>query len=272
MLSSLLEKAIGSGKAYYTKYTHAFSTFGSLTIPEDTTVVVTDIKWNHFFSGITDNLSSTIRDVIRNNEYQLKIDGNKSVNYMTYRNQININLFNDIASSVYGEISLDTPVLELYSGSGGSGVACGMLQLGAPIIQDVFFVCQKYVKLTITRNCYGQQTSVGTVGTLNPSAAEQRLPNGVSNANLLLHATLDSPAPITQMVIAPPNKENANAPNNLRLHENYIQDINGTYSICYSPFNAGLLNTINMPFATTPLVELGLVIFNNNNFDKVMNS
>lgn len=272
MITPLLEKAIGQGKAYYTKYTHAFSTFGSLTIPDDTTIIITDIKWNHFFSARTNSGSETIRDVIRNNEFQLKIDGNKSINYMTYRNKIHLNLFNPTVAATYGEISLDTPVAELYSGSGGSGVACGLFELGNPIIQDVFFICQKFIKLTVTRNAYGDATSLGNVGILNTTANEQVPPNGVAGVNLLLSARLDTPAPPTQQVIAPPNRVNANVTTTARLHENYVQDINGTYSILYSPFNAGLLQTLNVPFATSPLVELGLVIINSNHFDKLMNS
>jgi hypothetical protein len=256
MITPLLEKSILSGKASYSKFTVAMGMFGRLAIPEDKLVIITDIKWNQFINPYTNGGGTTIDDFLNWNEYQMKIDAFKSSNIMTYRNNISIVKTNDL--------------IQVSSGSTLTAVM-GILHFipGPPIIQDVFFICEGHIKITISRNAF-RDTLTSNYGALSQKSTEVNYPGGIKNINVLKRLTMTSATPQT-MYYTPPGDQYAGlATPGSRNFQNYSQDYDPLSQI-YPP-DQGVNSTINRPYLTQPLVEFGIVTINTNEYTRLANT
>lgn len=141
----------------------------------------------------------------------------------------------------------------------------------SPIQQDVYFVCEKFIKLTISRNCFISNIN-SPFAPLNSIANENPTPNGVQNVSVVLRADLTSPTPQTQYYF-PPNIPNSGVDvANTRKTEGYKQDLDPTYSRLSNPDSALASINSDFPYQTTPLVEFGIVTINKQYFDQIMNS
>jgi hypothetical protein len=268
MITPLLEKAIAQGFATYSKFTHAFGMFGGLKIPDGKTCIIVDIKWNQFANPYKNLGNTSLLDFLKYNEYQLKIDGFKSLNYLQYRNVLKLTL-----ASTLGNAYTDT----IDSLFGLAAVSPVFFTVGPPIQNDVFFICEKYINLTISRNAYmNTLSSAGNYGLLNNSAAEQPKPNGVKDINVLKRLTMTTlafgGAAAATMSYTPPNNDNAGLtiPAGGRNAENYTQDLQDISQI-YAP-DTGFTATMGLPASTNPLVEFGIVTINTNIWDQLANS
>lgn len=266
MIPTFLERAILNGWADYQTISHAFSTFGNLPIPNNQTVIITHIKWFPFLNPIKlldDNGTdiTTWQDLFRYNEYQLRIDGKKSNNYLQFRNEfdykftdptISINLRDRINEGIFLKEFL--PIQK------------------APIQQDVYFVCEEYIKLTLTRNCYISGI-VNQFGLLQPVANVEPSVVGVKDVNLTLRAEMHSPIPNnnTQYYFPATPKNDGFDLVDGRKKNSYTQDIDNLYSGISNIDFASEPFISNYPYQTTPLVEFGMVTINNNHWDKIKN-
>lgn len=258
MITPLLEKAIAEGKATYSKFTHAFGTWGGLKVPDGKTIIITDVKFTPFINPYANSPGITFQDFLNYNEYQLRIDGKKSKNFMIYRNHISF-------------IKTSDAVNFLMTDTLGSVIATGAVHFvpPPPVIQDVFFICEEYIKIAITRN--GFRDNLGTIpGLLAPVAAEQNKPNGLGDVPVQLRISMSSGAQ-TMNYTPPTNRFGGQPmPASGRNSETYAQDYSDT-SVLASP-GAGYTTTIARPYLIFPLIEFGLVTINSNEFTKLMNS
>lgn len=261
MISQLLERAILRGKATYSKYTHAHGMYGNLLIPEGKVVIIVDIKWHQFINPYKNLGTTTTADFFKFNEYQMKIDGFKSKNFLTYRNYFDTTGVTVAQGAIPGSDPVST-----YIGNAGFN-----LKPMPPIIQDVYFICEKFIKITISRNAFFNAL-VSTYGNLNPVASQENAPNGVGNVNVLRRLQMASATPNTMFYTPPGNTDAGLAlPAGGRNAESYTQDIDATNSQIYPP-DTGYNATLAQPTLTQPLVEFGIVTINSNDFDQLMNS
>jgi hypothetical protein len=289
MIPAHLERAILHGFADFRTISHAFSTFGTIDIPNNATVVITQIKWYPFLNPIkkfqADGSSATTwRDLFKYIEYQLKIDGKKSKNYLQYKNEFTWQWFGSADRGTFNGIF--DPLTGAFNGSFvgvdfqlddiinyQSEIWKNFLPImHAPIIQDVYFVCEEYIKLTVTRNVFVEQ--VNTIyGLLQPPANEPPTPNGVQNVNLLQRAEMISPGGQTQFYWPAGIDDNGNDINTPRKLENYTQDIDPAFSSISDMQTSPMIFELpaRFPYHSLPLVEISLVTINNNYFDKIKN-
>jgi hypothetical protein len=262
MITPLLERAIGQGKAYYKKITHAMGGFSSVPVPDGKTIIIVDITWNQFFNPYKNDRDVTLRENLKFSEYQMIVDGKKSRSVFTYRNTT----LNNGLSVDLGGFSIALPTYQW--------IPYFTFYPSPPIKSDVFLICEQYIDITITRNAY-LKTLTPTYNKLQPAANQRQPPTGlgygVTGINTLLTLKMDSETPNT-MYYTPPNLAGAGAsiPAGGRTAINYEIDIDPLSQI-YPP-GVGFNLEINMPAFTQPLVELGVVIINSNDFDKLMNS
>jgi hypothetical protein len=262
MITPRIEKAILSGWATYRKINHAFSSFGSIAIPKGHTAIILDISWHHFIDVSPKPEFSpwleTLENLQKYSEYQLKIDGKKSLNYLEYRNIFKFVITNprlaiDITEpfSAY-ELILNKYILPIHS---------------QPIQKDVFFVCENYINLSITKNVYINNVN-DNYTQLNPKANQPPTPNGLGNLPVTTAANFFDPLAEGYQLI-PTLRENTGGPYVAPIGDQIIENYNHPIS------KVGNLSTIvgNQPFLynKTPLIELGIVIFNSNDFDKIAN-
>ena len=256
MITPRIEKAILSGWATYQKVNHAFGSFGSVTIPKGHTVIILDVKYNHFWNPLKKEFDTlTLADLFHYSEYTLKIDGKKSLNYLIFKNIMDFKLLDPTISidvnapiSTYRDIFLKH-FFPIHS---------------QPIQQDVFFVCENYINLTVSRNEFINNITTDYT-TLNPKANQQATPQGLGNLNVLKTFKGNSIAG-TPFNYQPPNRVNAETLTlavESQTMESYTQplDVN---SVFRNP--AGDKNYL---YYNYPLIEIGYIIFNNNDFDKI---
>lgn len=253
MITPLLEKAIFNGWATYKVFNHAFSSFGELQIPQGHMAIVTDIKWNHFLNTIT---TGTYNDMFKVNEYQLKIDCNKNINYLIFRNKYNFKITDPSQtfklSDAINQTFLDDYVLPEPSN---------------PIIQDVFFVAEEFIRITITRNAFINTVNTA-FGQLDAIANQPPSPTGIGNQNVFLRARMRGTSPSQSLFYNPPLYKNQSTPFSAgQSVQNYYQVIanNGESMLSDVPINP------LKPYSEFPLVQLGVVLFNNQYFDRIMN-
>lgn len=258
MITPRIEKAILSGWATYQKVNHAFSSFGGVVIPKGKTAIILDVKWNHFFNPYQDEFrKATLHELQKYSEYQLKIDGNKSTNFLIFKNIIDFIITSPTASI---DMNLD------FGSQTDTFKKFVQFKHSLPIQQDVFFVCENYINLTITRNQF-----INNIATdfqpLNPVANQAPVPYGVGQQNLLTSQRSQSIGGI-QWVYTPPNNPNA-APNTFAGIDLQTQSYTQPYD------KESLLHNTkdeeDYIYFANPLVELGIVIFNSNDFDKIAN-
>lgn len=264
MITPILERAILRGDATYCTWNHAYGMFGRIPMQDGKIAVIEKIIWNNFInpyaligSGLTFGM------FLRYNEYQLKIDGKKSVNYFQFRNHLLLS-------------KMDNTVINLNTALTSTNLATLSFQAGPPVIIDTFLVCEKRIKLTISRNNWVFSYN-NTPGVLNASAGEAAAPNGVGDITNMLERTEEVAVGAVSEFYTPPSNEFAAiagaAPN--RNHENHFHDFK-------DKDNAGALqSTLTMPgegFAglmqgvTHPLLTLGIVYVNRDIADQLQSS
>lgn len=260
MIPYHLERAIMNGVATYSKHTHAMGMYGNFTIPQGKLVIIIDIKWHNFINPYK-NAAMLMKEWLKFNEYQMKIDGKKSVNYMTYRN--NFSYYSNLLNSVQPDSQIATAFVN------------GFFTPNPPVIQDVYFVCEEFIKITISRNVY-LDSFTSNYGVPSQKAAQEKAPNGVQNVPVLKRVEMKSSAPLS-MHYTPPGNIDAGLtnPTGGRNYESYAQDLDpdtvGFLSQIYPP-ETGFNAVVNQPTLTQPLVEFGVVTINSNEFDKLANS
>ncbi len=256
-LTPHLENAILQGWATFRIINHAFANFSKIEIPNNATVIITHVKWYPFLNPIGKNgdfSNITYRQFFEYSEHTLKIDGKKSTNYLIFRNE-----FEYIWTRQGIDFNLDdvisTDLLNSY-----------FLPLQKrPIHTDVYFICEEYIKLTATRNTMIDKL-IANYGVLNPRMSEQPPQIGMQGVTTLLNVEMNSIGGAQQQYV-PPTYKGANmtvipTPQTI---ESYMQGIDTDYST----YNT--LDKIKFPYHTQPLIEIGMVVVNNNNFNKLKN-
>lgn len=256
MLSTRLEKAILAGWATYRTMNHAYGSFGSITIPKDHMAIITRVKWNHFLDPIKLNNPITWRELMKYNEYQLKIDGKKSINFLQFRNIFDFKITNPTLN-----IELDKVIDQTIFNKSILPIA------QQPILEDVYFVCEDYINITISRNVY-LNTITSNFQPLNPVSNQQAPPIGLKGLNVLTSIQAQSPggSKYTYTPVTYPNAKPITVPINPQHMETYTQPI-ATESLLNN-VNGDVNNYINYQ---TPLLELAIVVFNSKYQDKIMN-
>jgi len=190
-------------------------------------------------------------------EYTLKIDGKKSCNYLIFKNRMDFKILKPDLT-----ISINTSFKDL-----ADNLQYIFLQHPQPIQQDVFFVCENYVNLTVTRNAYVRNVATD-YAVIAPQANQSPTPYSIGNQPIVKNLRADAIGGGTNYVYRPPNRINAE-PNTLgtfgQMMESYTQPIDQFSVMSNVPANS---KTLYFQF---PLVEIGYIIFNNNDFDKIMN-
>ena len=255
-LTTLLEKAILNGWAKFEINNFAFSNFGRIQIPKGSTVIITHIKWYPFFNAIEIQPEMLYKELFRYNEYQLKIDGKKSTNFLVYRNSNDLLRMNN---NQQGNINLNSPIV-------ASDLQNNWLyKQKDPIHTDTYFMCEEYIKLTVTRNAFVKKVN-DTTGVLNNTTDELPPQKGLENVKILLRTNLSSPSKNLNYVMG--SLEDANltaAPSNNTHTANYMQDIDDPQSIFSD------LKKSDYPYLTHPLIQIGYVTINNQYFDRLQN-
>lgn len=265
-ITRILEDAIFKGYATYNKYTTAFASYSSIVVPKNCYIIVTDISYTPFLNPQTEfDGELTWRELFAATEYQLKVDGKTSINYMTFRNEFKWRWFPDAVSLVILGVALPTNLDEAIDPLLFQNYF--LPEHSAPIKKDVFFVCQDQVKLTITRNAYDIQSSVYTL--LSTKASEKQPPLGVAGLNTLQSIYMQTAA-VTQSNFIPPNRSEANGIAPLTTNrDNYVTGLDQSSIISDFPNNSSYRS---MPFYFAPLVEIGYVVIKDSHWDKISNS
>ena len=267
MIPRKLEEAIIKGWATFQTVSHAFGMFGRLPIADNSIAIITNISWTPFINPIKeqqDEQPLTWREFFWYSEYQLKIDGKKSVNYHIFRNQIDWRLTDNGVINLNDPIDPDIVKQFMYAAP------------QKPIHVDTYYVCEERIKITISRNVFIDQT-LTSFGLLNNKSGEQNSPNGVGNIPVVRRTDMFSPGG-ADMNYTPPSFEYSGLPNliNIRDRQNYYQD--------YAPLSGFLLESSLSNFSTDdpivdispylkfPLVTFGMVHINKNDFDKLQNT
>lgn len=257
MITPRLEKALLAGWATFKVVNHAFGVWGSITIPKGSTFIITHIKWNHFLNPLPRGKSFTYGDLLRDTEYQLKVDCNKNINYLIFKNKF--------------DFKITDPAFTFNNGTpfNKDNFLKYIFPIHAqPIIQDVFFVAEEFINITITRNVY-QDTVAATMGNLNKSANQQNSPVGIGDLNVLLHQQMTEIGGNIMEYVPPQYKAaNLTAPPQPQTFESYMQPYSKNSLLSDPTASRKYTQDINFAF---PLVELGIVTFNNSYFDKIMN-
>lgn len=254
-----LEKLILKGKATFRIHNHAFSSFGTIPIPNNNTVIITHVKWYPFLNPFVkpENIFTiTWKQLFQFNEYQLKIDAKKSTNFLIYRNEQLFQFWNGLkVPSINALITQDTwsQFVVLQS---------------KPIDTDVYFICEEHIKLTISRNCYVDKIA-DDFNPISSPANEMLPPKGIKGLNVVRTARLTAPNGETMVYIPAGYKDvNFGVFTDLQTKTTYGQPINSAN---------GLLQSIEEmePFSiykTTPLIEFSYVLINTDEFNKLLNS
>lgn len=151
-----------------------------------------------------------------------------------------------------------------------SGAMRPYIQPERPIIQDVFFICEEFINITISRNIFINDYPGTVYGLLQPVANQKPAPNGVGNVPVLLNLVMRDVATDTMNYVPAKNiNAGVTAPINRNM-ESYTQDI-AQLSQIYDP-STGFNASIGFPYLTNPLVEFGLVIINTNKWNDLINS
>lgn len=257
MLTPVLEKAILNGWATFRIYNHAFSNFGRIIIPDNSTVIITHVKWHPFFSPAFDNerlATMTWRDFFKYNEFQLKINAKKSVNYLIFRNEFDFQWTTPTNIDLTAKVNIDTIKKFL------------LIMQRRPITTHVYFKCEQYIKLTLQRNTFIHKIT-DTNGPLNPKTDEQPPQVGLQGVNILLNSKMES-FNTNQQNNVMGNYQDANltgAISNQTMEANYMQG----FANPDSKFSS-LENSVQ-PYQTHPLIEIGYVVINSNKFDLLQN-
>lgn len=267
-IPTILEKLVLQGKAQFRVMNHAFGSFGRIMLPNESFAVITKIIWYPFLQAFDEDITNlSYADYFQYNEWQLKIDGKKSLNYYQFRNNLEYYITDPTYKFKLSDAVVESDLNDYF-----------LFKQGNPIIIDTYLVCQDYIKLTITRNI--QAVSVGGLFTqLNASANEPTPPNGVGGQNVLLTNTFRCPPPVggNRFVYMPPYRQYAGNPAiaNPRVMENYTQDIIPQAQV--SPTSNGSLlappNVFNyFIYQKYPLINFHYVVVNRNDWNNLMNS
>ena len=257
MLTPLLEKAILNGWATFRIHNHAFSNFGRIIIPENSTVIITHVKWYPFFNPAFDNerlIRMTWREFFKYNEFQLKINAKKSVNFLIFRNEFDYQW--TTPTNINLDERIDTDLIKNYL----------LIMQRRPITTHVYFKCEQYIKLTLQRNTFINKITDAN-GALSPKTDEQKPQVGLEGVKILLNTEMQSFNGNVQNYVMG-NYQDANlngAITNQTMEANYMQGFADPDSI-FSPFEKSL-----QPYQTHPLVEIGYVVVNSNKFDTLQN-
>lgn len=262
MITPILERAILKGFASYSRASVAFSSFGVIPIPRNRIVIITDIKWYQFINPRPGFEGQNVREFLKYNEWQLKIDGKKSTNYMQYRN-------NFTWKDMSGGASFVPSLNQAMAAHIGGFDAYFFPEPGDPIQDDVYFIAEEYIKLTITRNAFVNAVT-STFAAVTQSASEAPPPNGIGGVNVTLRSQMTAPNASVMNYTEAAQYSGLTPPASGRNYDTYRQDVTNPDSIV-SDFDvpSTLSSYTNFPFRTYPLVELGIVTINSNDFDRL---
>lgn len=261
MITPRIEKAILSGWATYQKVSHSISSFGSITIPKDHTVIILDITYNHFWNSyqIGKENETTLADLFRLSEYQLQIDGKKSKNFLIFKNIMDFKILNptidiDVNATIQ-QLTIEDKIKYIFP------------LHAQPIIKDVFFVCEQYINLTVTRNCFVKNIQTD-YAPLNPVANQSGEPSGIGGIAVVKNLRADAILGADNYLYRPPNKQNSE-PNTFGANDQTMFSYSQPYD--QSSVFTDPLPDDNFLLYKFPLIEIGYVIFNNNETDRILN-
>lgn len=265
MITPLLEKMILNGWAQYRIFNNAYGSYARIEVPAQSFAVVTQIIWNHFTNPIKNYTQGlTWGDYFRYNEYQLEINTDVKKDYYQFRNKIhwvndNVNNPIDLSAVIdkakFAKYFIQEPWPE-------------------PVVLNTYLTSNKFIDLSITRNAY-LKTVVGTYNIVNTSSSGlQNAPTALGDSNVILNLDMKSPNG-TQQFYSPPGYKNANivtpAARGRFLYNNDISkaDVN-TFESNLQNLDTGDANSSAFnPTTNFPLVSLGVVIVNKNDFDRL---
>jgi len=269
-----LERLILQGKATYNVYNFAFGMFGAIPITPGNTAIITNITYYPFLNPINifreGEAEGTWRNLLSYIEYQLKIEGKKSINFYQFRNEFNITFLNSTVN-INLDDNIDLEFLQNYC----------LFGTKHPIQIPTYQVCEEFIKLTVSRNALVNYINPASGYVNNANANESIAPQGVEDINVLLKAQMfDHSA--NQQDYFPPNIENSGLPITFnRSLENYSQDLHfadadGFLNSQLSPLQDMIGTNPSLPhvnpYGSYPLISLGYVLINKNAFDELMNN
>lgn len=257
MIPQELERLILRGKAAFSVHTHAWSQFGSIQVPTGKVIIITHIKWNYFINPYENaDTANSVRNSLRFNEYQLKVESAKSKTFFQYRNGVAVDpLTGGTSASTWTSIINARPWPWIIL---------------PPDYKDVYIVCTDFVKITISRNAF-IETFGSSNGVVSQQAAEENPPNGVNGVTLIRRMALNSKTPQNMWNTPAGDAYAGLASPGARNTQSYTQDIDPTYSQIYPP-DTGVCQTIGFPYVTNPCVEFGIVTVNSNEYNNLINT
>jgi len=134
-----------------------------------------------------------------------------------------------------------------------------------PIHTDTYFICEDYIKLTVTRNAFIDKI-ISNFGALNSTTNELPPQKGLQTVPINLNQQMDSVSKTMFYNMGSLEDANlTNAPSGNTHTANYMQDIDEVDSIFSKPDNS------DFPYSTNPLIQIGYVTINNQYFDRLQN-
>lgn len=257
MVTPLLEQLILRGKAVFNVHTFAYSSFGIIPIPKDKLVIITGIKWNHFFNpSIPDGDNTTLTDCsVYGKEFQLKIESAKSKTYFIFKNGWHINPYVTTTGA--------TTLADL------SGLTATPYILHPPEERDTYITCTDFIKLTLTRNVAQPNGGTSNFGLINNGAANEiNAPNGMANVPVMLRQNLIFAG--VNFFETPAGNSIAGLTATARNYESYAQDISVDASGIVPATEPGL--NLFPPSETQPFVEFHFVTVNSNEYNDLINT
>lgn len=256
MITPILEKLLLRGDANYVPVTHALGMFGRIPTTQGKIAIIESILWHQFLNPIkTIAQGITWNEFFKYNEYQLKIDGEKTVSYYHFRNRLKW------TTTDYNHTIIMTDVIN------PNLLATLDFQPEAPVKLDTFLVCGRHAKITISRNCM-INTLVPNMGQLNQRATEQKPPNGVDTVTVLRQLAMSSPGGNTQYYNPPTNDYSGVIESTVRNIYPYTQDIIPktltSFESELTPVTTDSTTSLFplLPYLTHPLVTFGVVYIN----------
>lgn len=260
MITPILEKLILRGDANYTVVSHAYGMFGRIPCPDGKIIIIEKIIWYPFLNPIKWIVGGlTWNQFFQYCEYQLKIDGKKTITKYQFRNALNVTLSPGV-TPINWDAAININDFQNV-----------LLQPGEPIIIDTFLVCTDHIKLTISRNDCINDFAGSTYGILNERATEQPSPNGMGGVGTLLELVQKN-IDATRQYLNPPSTEYDDTLTvNPQYRENYSNMINPSGSGLATGANSQLQLPANdptffknFPYSTMPLITFGIVYINEN--------
>lgn len=166
-MSEFLQKLVLKGKAESRTLSCYGANFYALEIPSKQTIVVTQIDWFPFVN--IPDVSNTIRDLMRFNQYQLKLADDKSSNFLHFVNDFNLTSLDNSGSTTVNDTFASAEKYLILTGGAMRSIPC-------------YLVYQQELRIALTKLDPTIDPNTVTT-TLAPSSKEQKAPQGIKDLN-----------------------------------------------------------------------------------------